>query len=78
MVPVLAAVNGAAIGGGLELALACDFAYAVPGARLAFTEVTLGIIPLTIPLIWIVPWVSLAYAMIYFKLFGAEAQTLAD
>jgi len=40
--------------------------------------VTLGIIPLTIPLIWIVPWVSLAYAMIYFKLFGAEAQTLAD
>ncbi len=40
--------------------------------------VTLGMIPLTIPLIWIVPWVSLAYAMVYFKLFGAEAQTLAD
>jgi enoyl-CoA hydratase/carnithine racemase len=43
--PVIAALNGAAMGGGLELALACDFAYAVPGARLAFTEVTLGIIP---------------------------------
>jgi enoyl-CoA hydratase/carnithine racemase len=44
-VPVIAAVNGAAMGGGLELALACDFAYAVPHARFAFTEVTLGIIP---------------------------------
>jgi len=38
----------------------------------------LGTIPLGIPLIWIVPWTALAYAMIYFKLFGAEAQTLAD
>jgi hypothetical protein len=28
--------------------------------------------------IWIVPWTALAYAMVYFKLFGAEAQTLAD
>ena len=40
--------------------------------------VTLGMIPLTIALIWIVPWVSLAYALVYFKLFGAEARTLAD
>ncbi len=40
--------------------------------------VILGMIPLTIPLIWIVPWVSLAYALVYFKLFGAEAQTLAN
>ena len=39
--------------------------------------ITLGMIPLGIPLIWIVPWVTLAYAMLYFKLFGAEAQTLA-
>jgi len=38
----------------------------------------LGTIPLGIPLIWIVPCTALAYAMIYFKLFGAEAQTLAD
>lgn len=39
---------------------------------------TLGMILLGIPLIWIVPWVSLAYALLYFKLFGAEPQTLAD
>ena len=38
----------------------------------------LGTIPLGIPLIWILPWVTLAYAMVYFKLFGAEARTLAD
>jgi hypothetical protein len=40
--------------------------------------ITLGMIPLGIPLIWIVPWVTLAYAMLYFKLFGAESQTLAN
>ncbi|KMO19904.1 enoyl-CoA hydratase/isomerase family protein [Methylobacterium platani] len=44
-VPVVAAVNGAAYGGGCEIALACDFIYAVPGARFALTEVTLGIMP---------------------------------
>lgn len=44
-VPVIAAVNGHAFGGGLELLLACDFAYAVKGARFALTEVTLGIMP---------------------------------
>jgi enoyl-CoA hydratase len=44
-VPILAAVNGAAFGGGLELVAAADFAYAVPEARFALTEVTLGIIP---------------------------------
>jgi enoyl-CoA hydratase/carnithine racemase len=44
-VPVVAAVNGHAYAGGLELALACDFAYAVPTARFALTEVTLGIMP---------------------------------
>jgi enoyl-CoA hydratase len=44
-VPVIAAVNGHAYAGGLEMVLACDFAYAVPGARFALTEVTLGIMP---------------------------------
>ncbi|CAM9511334.1 unnamed protein product [Phaeothamnion confervicola] len=43
--PVIAAVNGAAFGGGCEIALACDFAYAAAGARFALTEVTLGILP---------------------------------
>ncbi len=44
-IPTIAAVNGAAFGGGFELLLACDFAYASTAARFAFTEVTLGIIP---------------------------------
>lgn len=44
-VPVLAAVSGHAYAGGLELALACDFAYGVPHARFAMTEVTIGILP---------------------------------
>ena len=43
--PVIAAVNGAAFGGGCEIALACDFAYAATDARFALTEVTLGILP---------------------------------
>jgi enoyl-CoA hydratase len=44
-VPIIAAVNGAAFAGGLELALACDFIYAAQHARFALTEVTLGIMP---------------------------------
>lgn len=44
-IPVLAAVNGAAYGGGLELMLQCDFAYASRNARFALTEVSLGIMP---------------------------------
>jgi enoyl-CoA hydratase len=42
---VIAAVNGYALGGGLELALACDFIYASEKAKLGFPEVTLGIMP---------------------------------
>jgi enoyl-CoA hydratase/carnithine racemase len=44
-VPVIAAVNGAAFGGGLETALSCDFIYAATHARFALTEVRLGIMP---------------------------------
>lgn len=44
-IPIIAAVNGHAYAGGLELALACDFIYARPDVRFALTEVTLGIMP---------------------------------
>lgn len=41
----LAAVNGYALGGGLEMALACDFIYAASNAKMGLPEVHLGIIP---------------------------------
>lgn len=44
-VPVIAAVNGHAYGGGLETALACDFIYAARHARFALSETRLGIMP---------------------------------
>ncbi len=44
-VPVIAAVNGYAYGGGLETALGCDFIYASSSARFALSEVRLGIMP---------------------------------
>jgi enoyl-CoA hydratase len=43
--PTIAAINGFAFGGGLELALACDFRYAVDTATMGLTEVTWAIIP---------------------------------
>jgi len=43
--PVIAAVNGHAYAGGLEMALSCDFIYTSSAARFALTEVTLGIMP---------------------------------
>ena len=44
-IPVLAVVNGFALGGGCELALACDFIYATRNAAFGLPEVTLGLIP---------------------------------
>ncbi|TCI00291.1 enoyl-CoA hydratase [Roseococcus sp. SYP-B2431] len=44
-IPVIAAVNGAAYAGGLEMVLSSDFAYAADTARFALTEVTIGIMP---------------------------------
>lgn len=43
--PTIAAINGYAFGGGFELALACDFRYAIKDAMMGLTEVSLGIIP---------------------------------
>jgi len=43
--PVIASVNGFALGGGFEVALACDIIYASDKARLGFPETTLGIHP---------------------------------
>jgi enoyl-CoA hydratase/carnithine racemase len=43
--PILAAVNGLAIGGGVELALLCDIVFAAEGATFSFGEVKRGLMP---------------------------------
>src|ERR1700712_3200493 len=43
--PVIAALRGVALGGGLELALACHYRVAAPGARVGLPEVKLGLLP---------------------------------
>jgi enoyl-CoA hydratase/carnithine racemase len=43
--PTVAAIEGSCVGGGLELALACDFRFAAQDARLGFPEVRIGMLP---------------------------------
>ena len=61
--PLIAAINGNALGGGLEIALACDIRIAAENARLGSPEVTLGIIPgwgATQRLPRVIPWAKAA------------------
>ncbi len=60
--PLIAAVNGAAFGGGLEIVLNCDFAYGCPEARFAFPEPRLGFIPGAMGTQWLPRAVGLARA----------------
>jgi enoyl-CoA hydratase/carnithine racemase len=73
--PMVAAINGMALGGGLELALACDIRIAAEGARLGTPEVTLGLIPGwggTQRLPRAVPWCKAAELLLMGKLIDAQ------
>jgi enoyl-CoA hydratase len=52
--PMIAAINGAALGGGFDLALLCDIRIAAPDAVFAHPEIKFGAPPLFTPLQWIV------------------------
>ena len=75
--PLVAAINGMALGGGLEVALACDIRIAAENARLGTPEVTLGLIPGwggTQRLPRVIPWCKAAELLLTGKLIdGQEA-----
>jgi enoyl-CoA hydratase/carnithine racemase len=73
--PLIAAINGVAMGGGLELALCCDLRIASDKARFAFPEARLGILPRlggTVRLPQIIPWARAAEMMFFGKPIDAE------
>jgi len=73
--PLIAAINGLAVGGGLEIALACDIRIASEKARLGTPEVTLGLIPgwgATQRLPRMVPWCKAAEILLTGRLIDAQ------
>ena len=75
MKPIIAAINGLALGGGLEIALACDIRIASEKARLGCPEVTLGLIPGwggTQRLPRMVPWCKAAEILLMGKIIDAQ------
>ncbi len=73
--PLIAAINGVALGGGLEIALACDLRIASEKARLGVPEVTLGLIPGwggTQRLPRMVPWCKAAELLLMGKPIDAQ------
>jgi enoyl-CoA hydratase/carnithine racemase len=73
--PLIAAINGLALGGGLEIALACDIRLAAETARLGTSEVNLGLMPGwggTQRLPRIVPWCKAAEILLMGKPIDAQ------
>jgi len=73
--PLIAAINGMALGGGLEIALACDIRIASEKARFGVPEVTLGLIPGwggTQRLPRMIPWCKAAELLFTGKLIDAQ------
>ncbi len=73
--PLIAAINGGAFGGGLELALACDIRIASENARLGVTEVNLGLIPGwggTQRLPRMIPWCKAAEMLLMGRIIDAQ------
>ena len=73
--PLIAAVNGVALGGGLEIALACDIRIASEKARFGLPEITLGLIPgwgATQRLPRMIPWCKAAEILLMGKPIDAQ------
>ncbi len=75
MKPLIAAMNGMALGGGMEVALACDLRILSEKARVGFPEVTLGLLPGwggTQRLPRMVPWCKAAEILLMGRVINAE------